>query len=53
MARFPLMVTAQAMLGERFGEFRARIVDVWRKANELKDGRLRVPQQYLLSVVRM
>jgi SAM-dependent methyltransferase len=53
MARFPLMVMAQAMLGERFGEFRARIVDVWQKANQSKDGRLLVPQQYLLSLVRM
>ncbi|HTM32355.1 MAG TPA: class I SAM-dependent methyltransferase [Vicinamibacterales bacterium] len=53
MARFPLMVMAQNMLGDRFTEFRARIVDVWRRANTAKDGRLRVPQQYLLSIVRM
>jgi hypothetical protein len=53
MARFPRMVMAQAMLGDRFGGFRARIVDIWRNANESKDGRLLVPQQYLLSIVRM
>jgi SAM-dependent methyltransferase len=53
MARFGPMVTAQAMLGERFTELRERVVDIWRRANEATDGNLRLPQEYLLSVVRL
>ena len=53
MSRFPPMVSAQAMLGERFAELRSRIVDIWRRANEASDGRLRLPQEYLLSVVHL
>jgi ubiquinone/menaquinone biosynthesis C-methylase UbiE len=52
MAHFPPMVTAKATLGERFAEMRARIVDVWRRRNEATDGRLLLPQEYLLSIVR-
>jgi ubiquinone/menaquinone biosynthesis C-methylase UbiE len=51
--RFPTMVTARAMLGERFGELRDRIVAIWRDANEADDGTLRLPQEYLLSIVRL
>lgn len=53
MSRFPPMVTAQAMLGERFAELRAKVVDIWRNANEARDGRLLLPQEYLVSIVRM
>ena len=53
MDRFPTLVTARGMLGERFGELRERIVEIWREANEADDGSLRLPQEYLLSVVRM
>ena len=53
MERFPPMVIAKAVLGERFSEFRARIVDIWRDANEAQDGTLRMPQEYLLSIVRL
>jgi SAM-dependent methyltransferase len=53
MARFGPMVTAKAMLGERFGELRDRIVDIWRNANEARDGRLRIPQEYVVTVVRL
>jgi SAM-dependent methyltransferase len=53
MDRFGPMVTARAMLGERFGELRERVVDIWRKANQATDGRLRLPQEYLLSKVRL
>jgi SAM-dependent methyltransferase len=51
MARFPPMVTAKAMLGDRFGELRERIVEIWKKSNEATDGRLRLPQEYLLSII--
>lgn len=51
--RFGPMVTARAMLGERFGELRDQIVAVWRDANEADDGSLRLPQEYLLSIIRL
>jgi SAM-dependent methyltransferase len=53
MDRFGPMVTARAMLGDRFGELRQRVVEIWTKANEATDGRLRLPQEYLLSIVRL
>ena len=48
MARFPPLVTARAMLGDRFGELREQIVKIWKNANEATDGSLRLPQEYLL-----
>ncbi len=53
MSRFPPMVTAQAMLGDRFTELREKVVDIWRNANEAKDGRLLLPQEYLVSIVKL
>jgi hypothetical protein len=53
MARFGPMVTARQMLGERFDELRARVMEVWRTANQATDGSLRLPQEYLLSTVRL
>jgi SAM-dependent methyltransferase len=53
MARFPPMVTARAMLGDRFGEMRNRVVEIWRRANEANDGSLSLPQEYLLSFIRL
>jgi ubiquinone/menaquinone biosynthesis C-methylase UbiE len=53
MDRFPMMVTARAVLGDRFQEFRERIVEIWREANEADDGSFRLPQEYLLSVIRL
>jgi hypothetical protein len=46
-------VTARAMLGDRFPEFRERLVEVWGDFNEADDGSLRLPQEYLLSIVRL
>jgi ubiquinone/menaquinone biosynthesis C-methylase UbiE len=53
MERFPVMVTAQKMLGERFAELRADTIAVWERFNESKDGSFRLPQEYLVSVVRL
>ena len=53
MARFGPLVTARQMLGERFGELRERIVGIWQDANQADDGRLLLPQEYLLSVIRV
>jgi len=53
MARFPPLVTARAMLGERFSQMRDEIVNVWRRRNQATDGRLLLPQEYLLSIVRL
>jgi ubiquinone/menaquinone biosynthesis C-methylase UbiE len=53
MDRFGPLVTARAMLGERFAELREKIIAVWESANEADDGSLRLPQEYLLSIVRL
>lgn len=53
MARFGPMVTARAMLGDRFAELRQAVVEIWRRANVAGGTRFRVPQQYLLSVIRL
>jgi hypothetical protein len=52
MERFPVMVTARQMLGERFAELRADTIAVWERFNESDDG-FRLPQEYLLSVIRL
>ena len=53
MDRFGPLVTARAMLGERFEELREQIITIWGEANETDDGTLRLPQEYLLSVIRL
>ncbi len=53
MDRFPTMVAARGMLGDRFSELRARVIEIWQNANEADDGSLRLPQEYLLSIVRL
>jgi ubiquinone/menaquinone biosynthesis C-methylase UbiE len=53
MARFGPMVTARQMLGDRFAELRQQVVDIWKRANTGANGRLRIPQQYLVSVIRL
>jgi len=51
--RFGPLVTARQMLGDRFVELRERILEIWTDVNEADDGTLRLPQEYLLSVVRV
>ena len=51
--RFGPLVTARAMLGERFQELRERLIEIWSDANEADDGTLRLPQEYLVSIVRL
>jgi SAM-dependent methyltransferase len=53
MDNFPTMVVSRAMLGERFGELRAAIVEIWRDANEADDGTVRLPQEYLVSTIKL
>jgi SAM-dependent methyltransferase len=53
MDRFPPFVAARRALGERFADFRADIMDVWGRWNEAGDGRFRLPQEYLLSLIRL
>jgi hypothetical protein len=36
-----------------FDEVRAQVVEIWRNANEATDGHVRLPQEYLLSIVRL
>lgn len=53
MTRFGPMVTARTMLGDRFAELRDRITDIWKDANEATNGSLRLPQEYLVSIIRL
>ena len=53
MDRFGPMVTAKQMLGERFGELRDEIIAIWEELNTAEDGTLRLPQEYLLSQIRL
>ncbi len=53
MDRFGPLVTARQMLGERFAELRGEILEIWSDNNEADDGRLVLPQEYLLSVIRL
>ena len=53
MDKFGPMVTAKQMLGERFAELREKTIAIWEEFNEADDGSLRLPQEYLLSVVRL
>ena len=49
MDRFGPLVTARQMLGERFADLRADILEIWVRWNEADDGRLVLPQEYLLG----
>ncbi|MDQ3672060.1 MAG: class I SAM-dependent methyltransferase [Actinomycetota bacterium] len=51
--RFGPLVTARQMLGDRFAALRAEITAIWARWNEADDGRLILPQEYLLSVIRL
>jgi SAM-dependent methyltransferase len=51
--RFGPLVTARQVLGDRFAELRAEIVAAWEARNESDDGRFVLPQEYLLSLVRL
>ena len=53
MDRFGPLVTAKQMLGDRFVELRQEIIEIWTRWNESGDGRLVLPQEYLLSVIRL
>ncbi|MCL4852697.1 MAG: methyltransferase domain-containing protein [Bryobacteraceae bacterium] len=53
MERFGPMVMARTMLGDRFRELRQRIAGIWRNANLATDGTLRLPQEYLVSLIRL
>ena len=47
------MAAARGMLGDRFEELREKMIAIWRDANAADDGSLRLPQEYLLSIVRL
>ena len=53
MDRFGPLVTAKQMLGDRFVELRQEIIEIWSRWNESGDGRLVLPQEYLLSLIRL
>jgi SAM-dependent methyltransferase len=51
--RFGPMVTARQMLGPRFDELGEKVIEIFDERNEATDGSLQLPQEYLLSVVRI
>jgi SAM-dependent methyltransferase len=53
MDRFGPLVTARQLLGERFSELRADIIEIWGRWNQADDGRFQLPQEYLVSVIRL
>lgn len=53
MDKFGPMVAAKQLLGERFDALRSEIREIWARWNESDDGRLILPQEYLLSVIRL
>lgn len=53
LERFGPMVTARAMLGERFGELREQVVSIWKRRNGSTDGRFLLSQQYLLARIHL
>ena len=53
MSRFGPMVTAKQMLGDRFESLREEVVAIWTRANAATDGTFRLPQEYLLSIIRL
>jgi hypothetical protein len=53
MERFGPLITARELLGPRFEEWRQHIMDIWRHANQARGGSLQVPQEYLLSIIRL
>jgi SAM-dependent methyltransferase len=50
--RFGPLLTAREMLGERFAELGEKVTRIFEERNEAKDGSLRLPQEYLLSMIR-
>jgi len=52
LSRFPTMVTAQRVLGERWPDLRAELVALWGEANEADDDGLCLRGEYLMSIVR-
>jgi hypothetical protein len=49
--RFGPLVTAREMLGARFDELGEELLAIFKERNEADDGTLRMPQEYLLSVI--
>lgn len=53
MDRFGPLVTAKALLGERFADLRAAALAAWDARNQATDGKFRLAQEYLVSLVRV
>ena len=47
------MVTAKQMLGDRFESLRAEVVEIWARANAATDDTFRLPQEYMISIIRL
>ncbi len=53
LERFGPMVTARAMLGERFADLRSDAIAAWKARNQADDSSFRLGQEYLVSLVRL
>jgi SAM-dependent methyltransferase len=51
--RFGPLVTAKHLLGERFQELRGELIGIYEERNEAEDGSLSLPQEYLVSLIRL
>jgi len=53
MDKFGPMVAAKQLLGERFEDLRSDVEAIWAQWNESDHGTLVLPQEYLLSLIRL
>jgi SAM-dependent methyltransferase len=53
MDKFGPMVAAKQLLGDRFEDLRGDVEDIWAQWNESDHGTLVLPQEYLLSLIRL
>jgi ubiquinone/menaquinone biosynthesis C-methylase UbiE len=51
--RFGPIVTARQLLGDRFEALAEQLVAIFEQRNEADDGSLRMPQEYLQSLIRL
>jgi hypothetical protein len=46
-------VTAKHLLGYSFQELRGELIGIYEERNEAEDGSLSLPQEYLVSLIRL
>jgi SAM-dependent methyltransferase len=51
--RFGPLVTAKQLLGDDFARLKGEILEIFEARNEAEDGGFRMPQEYLMAIVRV